>query len=159
LRNGKHGVSLNDKLTHYIVAGSRDGKGVMTLAILASGIYSKKVPMYLDRKPEMASLLKSLSPNMFVLNGAVYEADHDTYKTFSSQDSMFNPENVPDYLCNILECNKSWLDLGDLFYMRALKLVMGIIMARGSGKLNDPNFGGQDGILFIVDEFKNFQEG
>lgn len=159
LRNGKHGVSLNDKLTHYIVAGSRAGKGVMTLAILASGIYSKKVPMYLDRKPEMASLLKSLSPNMFVLNGAVYEADHDTYKTFSSQDSMFNPENVPDYLCNILECNKSWLDLGDLFYMRALKLVMGIIMARGSGKLNDPNFGGQDGILFIVDEFKNFQEG
>lgn len=157
LRNGKHGVNLCARLTHHIDAGSRAGKGVMTLAIMASGIYSKKIPFYLDRKPDMASMFKSLSPNMFVVNGAVYGTD-DTYGTFASQDSWINENNIPDYICNILECGKSWVDLGDLFYMRALKLVMGIIIARGSGGLDDPKIGGSNGILLVVDEFKNFQE-
>lgn len=155
LKNGKHGVSLERRLTHQIGAGSRAGKGVMTLNILVSGIYSGKYEFYLDRKPDMASLMKKLSPNMFVMNGGGYSERYDFYREFTSVDSSINWNNVPNYVTNMLGVSKNYNELGDLFYMRALKLVMGIIIARGDGSLLDkaPN-----GILFVVDEFKNFQE-
>lgn len=158
LKNGKDGVSLSSRLTHHIVAGSRAGKGVMTMNILASGIYSNKAIFYLDRKPDMASLFKSLSPNMFAINGGGYGEQYDTYGQFSNIDSMVNWNNVPDYVCELLDLPKNWDSFGDLFYMRALKLVMAIIVARGDGQLNNPNLGGEDGILLVADEFKNFQE-
>lgn len=154
LRNGTHGVAMKNNLTHHIDAGSRAGKGVMTLAMLGAGIATGKVIFYLDRKPDMASLLKHLSPNMFVVNGASFDSQHDNYGMFSD----VTLANVPKEVTEILQCGNSWSDLGDLVYMRALKLVMGIILARGSGLYKDNNLGGEDGILLIVDEFKNFQE-
>lgn len=157
LKNGTHGVAMKNNLTHHVDAGSRAGKGVMTLNFLASGIYSRKNIFYLDRKPDMASMLKHLSPDMFVVNGASW-TDDDTYKTFTDQDNYIVKENIPKEVLNILGCGMSWTELGDLFYMRALKLIMGIIMARGDGRYKDAKFGGSEGILLIVDEFKNFQE-
>lgn len=157
LKNGTHGVSMSDRLTHQLDAGSRAGKGVMTLNLLASAIYSRKNIFYLDRKPDMASMLKAISPEMFAVNGAAWGTD-DNYGVFQNQDSYINVANIPRDLIELLGCGTSWLDLGDLFYMRALKLIMGIIMARGDGKLHDPMFGGDNGILLVVDEFKNFQE-
>ena len=154
LRNGTHGVTMKNNLTHHIDAGSRAGKGVMTLAMLGAGIATGKVIFYLDRKPDMASLLKHLSPNMFVVNGASFDSQHDNYHMFSD----VTLANVPREVMEILKCGNNWSELGDLVYMRALKLVMGIILARGSGLYNNPNLGGTDGILLIVDEFKNFQE-
>lgn len=158
LKNGKNGVSLGSRLTHHIVAGSRAGKGVMTMNILASGIYSNKAVFYLDRKPDMASLFKSISPSMFAINGGGYGEQYDTYKQFNNVDSMVNWSNVPDYVCKLLDFPKTWDSFGDLFYMRALKLAMAIIVARGDGQLDNPSLGGEDGILLVVDEFKNFQE-
>lgn len=154
LRNGTHGVTMKNNLTHHIDAGSRAGKGVMTLAMLGAGIATGKVIFYLDRKPDMASLLKHLSPNMFVVNGASFDSQHDNYHMFND----VTLANVPREVMEILKCGNNWSELGDLVYMRALKLVMGIILARGSGLYNDSNLGGTDGILLIVDEFKNFQE-
>jgi len=158
LKNGKNGVSLGSRLTHHIVAGSRAGKGVMTMNILASGIYSNKAIFYLDRKPDMASLFKSISPNMFAMNGGGYGEQYDTYKQFTTIDSAVNWSNVPDYVSKLLDLPKTWDSFGDLFYMRALKLVMAIIVARGDGQLDNPSLGGEDGILLVADEFKNFQE-
>lgn len=158
LKNGKNGVSLGSRLTHHIVAGSRAGKGVMTMNILASGIYSNKAIFYLDRKPDMASLFKSMSPSMFAINGGGYGEQYDTYKQFNNIDSRVNWSNVPDYVSKLLDLPKNWTSFGDLFYMRALKLVMAIIVARGDGQLDNPKLGGSDGILLVADEFKNFQE-
>lgn len=158
LINGKKGVSLDANLTHQICAGSRAGKGVMTLNILVSGLLSRKVPFYLDRKPDMASMLKNLSPEMFVVNGGAYNPKDDNYKTFSNIDSLITSQNVPDYLCSSLNIPKTWEGLGDIFYLRALTLVMGIIMARGKGYRVKQELGGDNGIMLIVDEFKNFQE-
>lgn len=155
LRNGTHGVAIKENLTHHIIAGSRAGKGVMTLAMLGAGIATNKVIFYLDRKPDMASLLKHLSPNMFVVNGAAFDSEHDTYGMFKD----VSLANVPKEVTEVLNCSNSWSNLGDMVYMRALKLVMGIIIARGSGAYKDVNYGGSDGILLIVDEFKNFQDG
>lgn len=154
LRNGTHGVAMKNHLTHHIDAGSRAGKGVMTLAMLGAGIATNKVIFYLDRKPDMASLLKHLSPNMFVVNGASFDKKHDTYNMFSD----VTLANVPKEVNEILKCGNNWSELGDMVYMRALKLVMGIILARGCGAYDDVNLGGTDGILLIADEFKNFQE-
>lgn len=158
LRNGTHGVDLKNNLTHHIDAGSRAGKGVMTLAILGAGIASKKNIFYLDRKPDMASMMKHLSPNMFVVNGAEYVASHDNYGVYASQNSWVRKDLIPNELEEIMQSSLSWDTYGDMFYMRALKLVMGIIIARGSGKQSDAKFGGKNGILLVVDEFKNFQE-
>lgn len=158
LKNGKNGVSLGSRLTHHIVAGSRAGKGVMTMNILASGIYSNKSIFYLDRKPDMASLFKSISPNMYAINGGGYGAQYDTYRQFSNVDSLVNWGNTPQYVCELLDVPKSWDALGDLFYMRALKLIIAIIVSRGEGQLGNENLGGEAGILLVADEFKNFQE-
>lgn len=165
LRNGTHGINLSTKLTHQICAGSRAGKGVMTLNILASGIVNGKNIFYLDRKPDMASLFKYMCPDMFVINGGGYGEQYDIF-TDASGKRMFDASTMdglvasktPAFLPTMLGCSPTYTDLGDLVYMRALMLGVGIIAARASGALEDPNLGGKDGILLVVDEFKNFQE-
>lgn len=160
LRNGTHGINIMRRLTHHICAGSRAGKGVMTLAILACAIASGKLIYYIDRKPDMASVLKYLSPDMFVINGGGYQTQYDTkYKQFTNLDDLLaQVGHVPNCALEAFQTNLSWDELGDIVYMRAVKLVIGIIVARGEGRFSDPNFGGENGILLVVDEFKNFQD-
>lgn len=153
----REGIKLGLNLTHNISAGSRAGKGVMTLNILASGIASGKNIFYLDRKPDMASLFKYMAPNMFVINGSDWQAQYDTYNTWNPNDMNIYLDRTPSEVTEAFEVNPSWANLGDLVYMRALKLVVGIIMLRGSATIPDPNLGGNDGILLVVDEFTNFQ--
>lgn len=159
LRNGTHGVDLLNKLIHIITAGSRAGKGVMTLAMLASGIASGKIIIYPDRKPDMASLFKYLAPGMCVINGGGYAEQYDMkYKQFTNLDSFLNSTNVPKMVTDAFQTTLTWDELGDIIYMRVLKLAIGIIVARGEGKFSDPSFGGTNGILLVADEFKNFQD-
>lgn len=160
LRNGTHGVDILKRLTHVLCAGSRAGKGVMTLAILACAIASGKIIAYIDRKPDMASVLKYLSPEMFVINGGGYQTQYDTkYKQFTNLDELLGSVgNVPKCALDAFQTTYSWDELGDIIYMRALKLYLGIIVARGEGRFTDANLGGENGILLVVDEFKNFQD-
>ena len=160
LRNGTHGVDIMKRLTHILCAGSRAGKGVMTLAILACAIASGKVIAYIDRKPDMASVLKYLSPEMFVINGGGYQTQYDTkYKQFTNLDELLGTMgNVPKCALDAFQTTCSWDELGDIIYMRALKLYLGIIVARGEGRFTDISLGGENGILLVADEFKNFQD-
>ena len=160
LRNGTHGIDIRSRLTHNICAGSRAGKGVMTLAILACAIASGKFIHYIDRKPDMASVMKYLSPEMFVINGGGYQTQYDTkYKQFTNLDELLGSVgNVPKCALDAFQTTLSWDELGDIVYMRALKLVLGTIVARGEGRYEDKNLGGTNGILLVVDEFKNFQD-
>lgn len=160
LRNGTHGIDIMKRLTHILCAGSRAGKGVMTLALLACAIASGKVIGYIDRKPDMASVLKYLSPEMFVINGGGYQTQYDTkYKQFTNLDEVLNTVgNIPRCALDAFQTTSSWDELGDVIYMRALKLIIGIIVARGEGRYEDENLGGSNGILLVVDEFKNFQD-
>lgn len=152
LRGGTHGVNLTKHLTHNIIAGSQAGKGVMTLNILASGIASSKLIVYLDRKPDMASLFKYLAPNMPVINGGDIQQSYDSFNQWQGM----SLDRVPDEVCEAFNCTPTWNDLGDLVYMRLLKLVIGLLMVRGSGHIEEC-FGGESGILLVVDEFSNFQ--
>ena len=52
-------INFSKNFMHWIIAGSRSGKGVMTLNILASALASGKPVFYLDNKPDMVSMLRS----------------------------------------------------------------------------------------------------
>lgn len=165
LKNGSHGVSLNKNLVHFITAGSRAGKGVMTLNIMASGIYSNKSVFYLDDKPDMASMFAGMSNQMFAVNGNDYKESYDSYHQFVKQQNYSAGERTPKELLNIIGKSNTWMNLGGLYYLRAFRLCMGIIMARGmcypdGDKENvaiPENLGGKDGILLVVDEISNIQ--
>ena len=168
LRNGGEGVTLNKSVTHFITAGSRAGKGVMTLNILASGIASNRSIFYLDRKPDMATVFQHMCPEMFVVNGGGIASMYDDYGYFTGLNNSMKANGmlntlVPDYVCeafNLSHDSKDWNVIGDLFYLRALRLAMGICVALYTSKecqLN-PRLGGTDGIMVVVDEFSNFQE-
>lgn len=157
LRNGTHGINLNKEITHHLIAGSRAGKGVMTLNILASGIVSKKFIFYFDDKPDMASLFRMLCPSMFVVNGDKLQAGDDQFHQFeqSRMDGLL--VNTPDYALKAFNVSPSWSNLGAVVYVRALTLVTGIISARASTTVPPEELGGETGILMVVDEFNELQ--
>ena len=159
LRNGTHGVDMLSKLIHWMMAGSRAGKGVMTLNLLASAIASNKSIFYADRKPDMASVLKYLAGGMCVINGGGYAEQYDRkYRQFTDLDSLLDKNHIPKEALQVFQTSATWDELGDLVYMRFLKLAVGIIVARAEGRSDDPNFGGKEGIFLVLDEFKNFQD-
>lgn len=158
LKCGKDGfINLATKLLHFISAGSRAGKGVMTLNFIASALASRKKFFYIDRKPDMASILKYICNVMYVVNGGGYDADMDAYNQWSENLVAGLLRNVPKEVYDVLDVGATWNELGDVFYMRAMMLVLGIIVGRASGKGTDPAWGGKEGITLIVDEFSNFQ--
>lgn len=165
LRNGSGGINLAGSLFHHINAGSRSGKGVMTLNMVASGIASNKALFYFDNKVDMGSMLSSLAhggskrvyPSMFVVNGSNFEKDD--FGEFSRRNDWILEENIPQEVRTLFG-SSSWETLGELFYLRAYMLSLGIIFARGSdsnGKADDPMFGGQDGLMVVVDEINQVQ--
>lgn len=166
-------IKLQNAFTHNIIAGSRSGKGVMTMNILASALASGKPIFYLDRKPDMASMLYDLSGGtQFIVNGGLYNAENDTFKHFdeSSGDAMEVWRNSVAYLNEnpkILELfdvsNTSYQGvLGDYVYFRAFMFALGICVLRSklAGKYDDVRdsiFNGNDGIVIVVDELTGFQ--
>lgn len=169
LKNGSGGINLSSALFHHINAGSRSGKGVMTLNMLASGIASGKALFYLDNKVDMGSMLASLAheggsnagsvngPDMFTVNGSNFEKDD--FGEFVHRNNWIIQEHIPQEVRSLFG-SSSWETLGELFYLRAYMLCLGIIFARGSdtnGKGNDPMFGGSEGIMVIVDEINQVQ--
>lgn len=166
LRNGDKGINIGANIFHHINAGSRSGKGVMTLAFLTAALAAGKIPIYFDNKPDMASLLCYLSndkqvggcPAGFIMNGSNLEDDH--YGTFKNCEAWINPNNIP-VEARFLFGDVSWHALGDLYYMRAMILAIGLVIARGlqvGGVRDDPAIGGHNGLMIVLDEFNVFQD-
>lgn len=157
-------VNFNNNLTHYILAKSRAGKGVMTLNIL-TGCMDGVTPLaYADNKPDMLSMLKAINPNVYGINGesCIHNpADgNDLFDTFekSQINSEVNWNNVPDYISE----DKDYANVGNIFYVRFMLLTMGIIAARCHASQFKDQLGGKHGITVVFDEFANttktFQE-
>ena len=164
-------IDFSKKVFHTISAGSRSGKGVMTLNFLAAAIASGKTVMYIDNKPDMASLVKNLSnghgdlnspPKSFIINGRNYDGRYDYYSQWASRNNFFIRENVPDWLLRTF--GGTYDSLGDLFYLRALKFAVGLAIARiNSESLDYRSAGlGSHDLVVVVDEVtmfeKNFRE-
>lgn len=161
-------VRMRGNLCHFITAGSRSGKGVMTFNIMASAIASKKPIFYLDNKPDMSCMMRLLSDdNCFVVNGQIRDTMADTQGLFSDmalRTAQWN-KNIPDYLLKIMGVTRGDLSqsayskFGAMFYLRAVMFVMTIFSLKLL-TVNNPeiydNIGGNDGIFVVFDEYTIF---
>ena len=156
-------LPLQSCTVHNMMAGSRAGKGVMTMNILASAIASNRPIFYIDRKPDMAVMFQDLTKgNMFIVNGGQYEAKNDPQGYFSDTGNAIAGwkeaySGFPDYLKELFNTPTYAGTFGDYVYYRSIMLIMGIIMARVNVPNMLPDLGGKSGIVVVVDEFKNWQ--
>lgn len=159
-------LPIQGNVSHNMMAGSRSGKGVMTMNILSCALASDKAIFYLDRKPDMAVLFQELTGgNMFVINGGQYEAANDPSKVFGETSDAVrgwdNPVNMPDYVFKLLGSPRTYNgNFGDMVYWRAMMLCFAILVARVTFSADETIYnklGGSDGVVFVFDEFKNWQ--
>lgn len=152
---------------HNMMAGSRAGKGVQTMNIIASAIANDMPVFYLDRKPDMAVMFYQLTGgNMFVVNGGQYIAKNDPHGDWSDSGSAVSGwrnayASMPSYLKDKLFTTETYSgSFGDFVYFRGVMLMMSILMARvelgGTEYYNA--LGGSDGLVIVIDEFKNWQK-
>ena len=168
-------IDINKNLVHHIYAGSRAGKGVMTLNILAAAAASGKAIFYLDAKPDMSSVFHGLCPDMFIVNGRFENSAYDDGGFYSNEvnnslDKSY--EHIPKVALDALGISDSgrvkdplWYysdggKLSTVFYLRALMLAVGIIEARAMDTKisNSPDVNGQNGVVLVVDEVSNVQQ-
>ena len=161
VRAGSGENDLNFKnTTHYILAGTRAGKGVMTLNLLAATLVSKTALIYLDNKPDMLSMLYAIEPNMFGLNGNELSAHNldegtDLFSNCQSLRDVINEDHIPSFINDYNnQGGVSWESLGTLFYVRSMILVSGILALRCAMKDLKGMLGG-DGLTVVYDEFRN----
>lgn len=154
-------INFDNKLTHYILAKSRAGKGVMTLNILAGCMDGVTPLAYADNKPDMLSLLKAINKNVYGINGESCISNpaggNDLFNKFENIDSEVNWDNVPDYLrkYGYIAESKTYESVGNIFYVRFMMLTMGIIAARIVAPQFRDKLGGDNGITVVFDEFAN----
>lgn len=165
----KDDINMQANFIHNIMAGSRSGKGVMTMNMLASAIADNKAIFYIDRKPDISVTLMELSKgNMFLVNGGDYQAKNDPHNVFSDTSpygkawkSKFS--RVPSYLKEMFT-GEGLYGMGgawaDYVYFRAVMFALALVVLRVR-TMNNPEvynrLGGEDGVTVIVDEFKNWQ--
>lgn len=168
-------IDINKNLVHHIYAGSRAGKGVMTLNILAAAVASGKAIFYLDAKPDMASVFHGICQDMFIVNGRFENSSYDDGGFYSDGvnsrlDKSY--EHIPKVALDALGISDSGRDsdrlwyysdggkLSTVFYLRALMLAVGIIEARAmvTRISGSPDVNGQNGVVLVVDEVSNVQQ-
>lgn len=160
---GADDIRMQSFAVHNMMAGSRSGKGVMTMNMLASAIASEKPIFYIDRKPDMSVLFNELSNgHMFVVNGGQYVSKNDMEGVFSENGAALQGwtahfQSLPDYIKDLFPRGTYEGDAGDYVYYRAMMFVLGILMARVECINAISDLGGQNGIVAVFDEFKNWQ--
>lgn len=161
-------IRMGTNLCHFITAGTRSGKGVMTFNIMASAIASKKPIFYLDNKPDMSCMMRLLSDDTcFVVNGQIVDTRADTRGLFSDSSleiANWN-KNIPDYLLKLRGVTptdlsqSAYTKFAPMFYLRALMFIMTIFSLKLK-TVNNPeiydNLGGDDGIFVVFDEYTIF---
>lgn len=154
-------INMQSKRFHYIIAGSRSGKGVMCYNVFATALASGKPIFYMDRKPDTASVMKSISPKMFAINGGDYKAEFDLDGSLS-----FNPDicKIPSYLQDIFHTGTvaGVKLIGDFAYFRSILLCINLLVFMDNNKTSkDPNYlyladKLKNGMCVVIDEFTNF---
>lgn len=169
LQNGSGSVNLVPNMSHFLVAGSRAGKGVDSMAKLAAALKSGKPVFYLDNKPDIGAVLLDIEPNSFVVNGQLvtYSPDDGTniggHFTEKSPLANVNPQGIPSYLYSSSDAlfrGRSYSQLGAVFYARALQLVMLITYFRTLSDVSSKIGLGDkaNGIVAFFDEFNVTQD-
>lgn len=157
-------LGINKHTSHFVAAGSRSGKGLLTQAILAGKIASGIPGGLADNKPDMSSVLLAINPDAFVINGPDVSNSgegNDLFNQFT-EDHVHRLENmahIPDYLVDLASWTPGYRGtLGTMAYLRYVLLALGILAARvHSGSVTDA-LGGSEGIFIVFDEISNFNK-
>lgn len=148
-------INFSKHLCHWILAGSRSGKGVMTLNILAGAIASGKPVFYLDNKPDMASMFRSAELSggkMFCINGDYDPSFEERFNSCSPESFRWN-RNIPSYVQ--AEFGSNYADYAPIFYLRAVMFMISLIYVRGMVRTQPELYnilGGEDGVVMVIDE-------
>ena len=160
---GKEIKEFNDHTSHGIFAGSRSGKGLTTQQILAMHLIAGIAPGLADNKPDMASLLLSINPDAFVVNGSNIasnpEEGTDMFMQYTAAKvaELEARARIPEYLN---KNNLAWASgytgtLGTIVYLRYMILALGMLAARTISPEIAEQLGGKDGICIVFDEISN----
>lgn len=146
-------IKLSNKIAHFLIAGSRSGKGVMTMNLLASAVQSGRPIFYLDGKPDVAAMLCFLANGMFAVNGGTYSKDDAVYK--GGSELQFNgvvgkscPEAISIFGTDFSSWYGSSGTFGDLVYLRTCMLLVSIVSCYYNGK----KLADSDSIIVVIDE-------
>lgn len=159
-------IPLQKNAVHNMMAGSRSGKGVMTMNILGSAVAEDKPIFYTDRKPDMSVMFTEISNGrMYCVNGGQYLAEHDPRGVYSDKgvgtsgwEEAYN--SMPPYLKAKFNKKSYSGDFGDYVYFRSVLFSLSLIVARvefGGTEIYN-KLGGSNGIVIVIDEFKNWQD-
>lgn len=134
-------VHIQDTVVHRFNAGSRSGKGVMTMNILASGLGSGALLFYVDRKPDMAAELAYITGgNMFLVNGGDVQSGEDVHQQYITPNG-YGPQ-LERFGSGVSVCEPLKMvfgqefgtryegAFGDFVYWKAMIFTLGIIRTR-----------------------------
>lgn len=152
------GAEINFKTNffHWIIAGSRSGKGVMTLNLLAAAISGGRPIFYLDNKPDMASMFRSSrlsGGKMFCVN-ADYDASFDElFQSCDPEKDFHWNRRLPGYVSRAFD--NSYANLSVMYYIRAVMFMYCMIYTRDQVRSHPELFarlGGTNGVVCVIDE-------
>lgn len=160
---GNSKINLQGGSLHYLIAGSRSGKGVMGYSLFAPAISSGLPMFYCDRKPDTAVVIKNMAPNMFAVNGGGQYEEGIDYQGLFNRGMIQSKLKIPKYV------EGRFTDMSvvtDYIYFRALLLIFNLVYYVESG---DTYSGpGQretyefirgkltKGMIVVIDEFTNY---
>ena len=141
-----HNVTFNfasvEAICSLVIAGSRSGKGVVTLNMLATFIADGCPTIYLDWKPDMAAMLwnieRSTGARILAIDGLTGRADGST--PVRDYGTGYNKPVIPGI-------DKS---LNVIAYVKMIQLMILCAKARNIGRYGMSNKGKK--VMFILDE-------
>lgn len=159
-------LSLQNQRVHFLIAGSRSGKGVMGYNIFATALASGKPIFYIDGKPDTSVVLKTLTDKAFTINHGTFDSDIDVEHKVEIPKNL--KHKVPSYLTKFFKDNST--DADDFATFRTLLLLLSLPLYLDNIKddqitdskiLEAKRFiseiSSTRGFFFVFDEFTKFQ--
>ena len=149
-----YNFKTDQQTTFAIYAGSRSGKGVMTLSLLASAMADNCKIMYTDGKPEMAQVLGGMTwkngLDTYAFNGVELNAGSvlEGPGCLRQVDRFYDLGNIPDTILTS-EYKRTQFAL-TCHYYRSLGLIAAMASARANNVAMD------DWIVAVFDECEQF---
>lgn len=152
-------LAAEDNIVSTIMAGSGSGKGVLTLAILATLLLSNKSVIYADFKPDMAGTLWELAGKLgspiYAIDGkglaAKKKTPHNSGYLNNGAGFNYNMDDFKSKWSNILSEDKN---IKILPYLKTMQLfaALGLARMRGNAPDNKKQILEDDEIYLILDE-------
>lgn len=155
-------------LSMSIIAGSRSGKGVMTMGVVASVVGGGGSLVYLDFKPDMAGVFWELERKLSAETGKevrIFSIDGKDDKTVKGNIAPNRLYSYRDTLPSYMQVNFNgfkYSQLRNISYIKGLCLVM--MMVQYKRKYNSTPFyksrtyGKSTQLVTVIDEFQTFNK-